>query len=431
MATHCSMAEAVALVRPTDRLGIPLGPGHPTSFLHALGERDDWERLDVFGALLLDLYALVTKPGVRYLSGFFGPAERLLLDSGANVEFIPADFRRFVTVAEQLAPRVVATSATPPDEHGVMSLSLHAGATVAEMRRAAADPDRLLLVEVNPHLPRTFGLPPEHPHTLHIDEVDVIVEGDRPPFVLEEPPPTDAERAIARHAARFVRDGTTLQTGIGGIPSMVVSMLAQGEGGDYGVHSEMFTTGLMRLHQSGKVTNRRKGVFTGFSVSTFALGTAELYAWLDGNDAVRFVPVDVVNAPHTVSRNHDLVSINGAMAVDLYGQIVADRLKGRQFSGIGGHEDFVAVSGLQLEDRSLVCLPATARVGDETVSRILQEVPPASTVTTPRHQVDVVITEHGVAELRGCTVRERAERLAAIAHPEFRAELEDAARRLR
>lgn len=431
MATEMTCEAAAALVRPDDSLGVPLGPGQPGSFLHALGERDDWAGLDVFGALLLDLYALFTKPGVRYLSGFYGPAERVLLDAGANIEFIPSDFRRFVTVAEQLKPRVVATAATPPDADGYMSLSLHVGATYGEMHRAAADPERLLVVEVNPNLPRTFGLPPEHPHRVHVDDVDVLVHGDRPLFVLEEPPASDVERAIAGYAAEFVKEGSTLQTGIGGIPSMVVSMLAEGDGGDYGIHSEMFTTGLMRLHKAGKVSNRRKGVFQGFSVSTFALGTADLYTWLDGNDEVRFVPVDVVNAPHTVSRNHDLVSINGALAIDLYGQIAADRVHGRQFSGIGGHEDFVAVSGLQLEDRSLVCLPATARMDGEVVSRIVGTLPLGTTITTPRHQLDIVITEYGVARCRGRTTRERALALAAIAHPDFRDELTEAARALR
>jgi acyl-CoA hydrolase len=264
-----------------------------------------------------------------------------------------------------------------------------------------------------------------------VDVVDVLIDGDRPPFPLEDPAPSDVERAIARHAATFVHDGTTLQTGIGGIPSSVVALLAEGDGGDYGVHSEMFTTGLMQLHRAGKVTNRHKGVFDGFSICTFALGTAELYEWLDANESVRFAPVDVVNAPHMVTANRDIVSINGAIAVDLFGQVVADRILGRQYSGIGGHEDFVMVSGLQLEDRSLVCLPSTAVMHGETVSRIVTAVPEGATVTSPRHQVDVVITEHGIAELRGRTMRERAESLAAVAHPEFRAALAAAAAELR
>src|SRR5262249_42721863 len=150
-------------------------------------------------------------------------------------------------------------------------------------------------------------------------------------------------------------DGCTLQTGIGGVPSSVVALLADQPGGDYGVHSEMFTTGLMRLHRAGKVTNERKGEFRGMSIATFALGTPELCHWLDDNRRARSLPVDVVNAPHTIALTHRVVSINGALAIDLYGQVAADRIGGRQFSGIGGHEDFVAQSGLELEDRSLIC----------------------------------------------------------------------------
>ena len=427
MARECSVEEAAALVRTTDTMAIPLGPGAPAAFLHALGERHDWEQLEVFGGLLLDVYALFTKPGVRYISGFFGPAERILLEMGATIEFVPADFRRFVMLAERFAPRVMTTTATPPDEHGNMSLSLHAGATVDELHRAAADPERIVLVEINPKLPRTLGIPPQFTHSLHVDEVDVIVPSDREPFVLPDGEPTDVERAIAAHARSFIADGCTLQTGIGGVPSTVVALLAEQGGGDYGVHSEMFTTGLMRLHQSGKVTNARKGEFRGMSIATFALGTPDLYAWLDGNPDVRFLPVQVVNAPHTIARNHQVVSINGALAVDLYGQIVADRINDRQFSGIGGHEDFVAQSGIELDDRSLICMPSTAKTLTGVTSRVLADLPPHTAVTTPRHQVDVVITEHGIAELRGRTMRERALALVEVAHPDFRDELRAAA----
>jgi acyl-CoA hydrolase len=430
-AREMSVADAAELVRATDSMVVPLGPGAPTALLHALGRRDDWIQLEVFGGLLLDLYALFSKPGVRYLSGFFGPAERVLIDAGADIEFVPADFRRFATLAEQFSPRVMTTTATPPDEHGNMSLSLHAGATVRELHRAAADPDRIVIVEANAQYPRTMGLPPEHSHALHVEEVDVIVPGDRPPYVLEDPPATDVEHAIAACARSFITDGCTLQSGIGGVPSSVISLLAHEDGGDYGVHSEMFTTGLMHLHQAGKVTNARKGQFDGVSIATFALGTAELYAWLDGNPDVRFLPVEVVNAPHVIARNHHLVSINGALAVDVLGQVVADRIAGRQYSGIGGHEDFVAQSGLELEDRSLVCLPSLASVKGETVSRILETLPPGTSVTTPRHQVDVVITEYGAAELRGRTTRERAVALAEIAHPDYRDRLRAAAATLR
>src|SRR6478735_4782592 len=228
-------AEAAAVVGPVDTLGIPLGPGQPAEFLHALGGRDDFTDLTVFGALLVDLYEVFTRPGVRYLSGFYGPAERFRVDSGARVEFVPADFRRFSRIAEQLSPRVVATVATPPDADGYLSLSLHAGATVDAIHRAGADPDRVLVVETNAKFPRTYGSE-LHPHRVHVDEIDVIVESDRDPFLLPDAEPSATDRAIAEFVRPLVPDGATLQTGIGGIPSTVVGLLADGDGDDYGIH---------------------------------------------------------------------------------------------------------------------------------------------------------------------------------------------------
>jgi acyl-CoA hydrolase len=418
-----SVEEAVSHLRSTDSLGVPLGPGQPGEFLHGLAARDDYESLTISGALLVDFYEIFSNPKVRHLSGFYGPIERMLLDAGANIEFVPSDFRRFEPLLERLSPRLMATVATPPDGDGFLSLSLHAGASVRELHRAGADPDRLLVVEMNPNFPRTHGLPPEHTHRLHVDEIDVLVESDRAPFVLEDPPATDVEVAIAGFARTFVTDGCTLQTGIGGIPSTVVGLLASEPGGDYGVHSEMFTTGLMHLQRSGKVTNQKGGAWDGFSVTTFAAGTQELYDWLDGNDEVRFLPVDLVNSRHRIAHNRKMVTINGALCVDLYGQVVADTIGPRQYSGIGGHEDFVSATGFELEDRSLVCLPSTAGVGDKVVSRIVAGLPEGWVITTPRHQLDVVVTEYGAAELRGGTVRERAMALAEISHPDFRDEL--------
>jgi acyl-CoA hydrolase len=422
------LSGAAALVRPRDTLALPLGPGIPSAFLHALGARTDFEALTVSCGLLLDWFELFTRTGVRLLSGFYGPIERALRDSGHDVHFVPADFRRFTTVLEAFAPRVMATTAAPPDADGWVSLSLHAGATVAELQRCGRDRERLLIVETNPGLPRTLGLPPEHPHRLHVDEIDVLIESDRALFELPDPPPTDLDRAIASHALAYVADGSTLQTGIGAIPSTIASLLAAGPGGDYGIHSEMFTTGLMHLHRAGKVTNR-KGVFDGVSVCTFALGTRELHEWLDGQKAVRFLPVEAVNAPEVIARNRQMISVNGALAVDLAGQVAADTVAGRQHSGVGGHEDFVGATGNSLAERSLVCLPSTTTSKDgRYISRIVASFGADMLVTTPRHQVDVVITEFGAAELFGRTVDERADALAAVAHPEFRETLRAAAR---
>ena len=430
MPQELTPSEAAALVRPVDRIGVPLGPGQPVELLHALGARTDWEDLEVLCAMFVDLYELPNRPGVRTRSTFFGPAERLCRDQGAAIEFIPADYRRWAPLLHARRPRVMCTATAPPDADGYLSLSLHAGSTVDELHAAGAADDRLLIVECSPHFPRTAGLDDAHPHRLHLDEVDVLVRTERTPVELADPPVTDVEARIAELAAGFVRDGSTLQTGFGSIPSMVAATLAVGPTDDLGVHSEMFTTGLMRLHQAGKVTNRQKGAFPGVSICTFAAGVAELYEWLDGRTDIAFLPVGLVNDPVTIAANRNMVTINGATAVDLTGQVSADTIGGVQWSGIGGHEDFVSGGGLEQDDRALVCLPSTTTVDGQLVSRIMPSLGEGAIVTTPRHQTDVVITEQGVAELRGLTVRERAIALAEIAHPSFRASLHAAAERL-
>jgi acyl-CoA hydrolase len=419
----CTASEAAARVRPQDTIGLGLGPANPDAFLTALGERDDWEHLVIGGALLLGYYGVLTKPGVSYRSGFFGPAERMLLAEGHDVELVPGGFRQFAPILARLAPRIMAVQGAPPDADGKVSLSLHFGATRDELIKAGRDPERLLVVEINPNLPRTCTLAPRFENTLPVELIDIMVETDGEPFVLADPLPSAEDDAIVGHALEYLTDGCTLQTGIGAVPNMVATKLAEGPGGGYGVHSEMFTTGLMRLHQAGKVTNDAKGVFDGVSVTTFALGSAELYRWLDANAEVAFLPVDVVNDPTVIGSNHNFVSINGALCLDLYGQVVADNIDGRQISGVGGHEDFVAGADLHLDTHSLICLPSTATVNGELRSRILPVLPAGAIVSTPRHHTGVVVTEHGSAELTALTVRERARALADIAHPDFRAEL--------
>ncbi|MGV0794671.1 acetyl-CoA hydrolase/transferase family protein [Mycolicibacterium sp. XJ1819] len=414
--------QAAARLRPADTLGMPLGPGQPPAVLRALGERDDWTDLRVYGALLAVGTELFSRPGVRYLSGFYGPLERALLGAGADIEFVPADFRRFGPLMEHQAPRVMTTVATPPDADGWCSLSLHAGGTVDELRRAGADPDRVLVVEASDAFPRTFGLGEKWRHALHVDEIDILVNSTEAPLTLPggDAEPTDVDKAIARHAVAFIPPGATLQTGIGSIPNQIATLLADGDGGEYGVHSEMFTDGCMRLHRAGKVTNNRKGQYAGVSVTTFAFGSAELYAWLNGNAEVAFLPVGIVNAPEVIGANHDMILINGALAIDVHGQVVADTIGGSQFSGVGGAEDFVAGAGLELSDRSLICLPSTFEKDGVLQSRIVPRFDAGALITTPRHHVDVIVTEYGAAELEGRTVRERAEALADIAHPRFR-----------
>ena len=179
----------------------------------------------------------------------------------------------------------------------------------------------------------------------------------------------------------------------------------------------------MRLHKAGKVTNAHKGSHVGYSVATFAMGSKELYQWLEGQEEVRFLPVEYVNTPMIIAANRNMRCINGALMVDLAGQVVADSIDGRQHSGIGGHEDFTSGGSFEADDRSMICMPSTVEVGGETLSRILATFAAGTLVTTPRHQLDIVITEYGAAEVSGLTVSDRAHALAEIAHPDFRAAL--------
>jgi len=295
--------------------------------------------------------------------------------------------------------------------------------------RAARDPERLLIVECSPHFPRTHALA-GHENHLDIADIDVIVYTDEYPTVFANDPGTPEDLQMAEHAAAFIPDGSTLQTGIGAVPNLVAQVLARGDGGDYGVHSEMFTDGLYQLIATGKVTNQKKSINLGVAVITFAAGTRDMYDFMDDNPTIGVAPVFDTNNPHVIAQNHRMVSINSALEVDLHGQIIADTLGPRQYSGVGGHQDFVEGTSLSLEHTSLICLQSTAVVEGELKSRIIGVMTPHSVVTSPRQLAGVIVTEYGAADLRGLTVRERAEALIQVAHPQFRDELSSTARLL-
>ncbi|MFT4050110.1 MAG: acetyl-CoA hydrolase/transferase C-terminal domain-containing protein [Solirubrobacterales bacterium] len=421
-------ADAAQLIEPVDQLASGLGPAWPPQLMALLGERDDWQELTVDGALLTAGTQLFSRDGTRYRSGFYGPLERYFASSGGNVEYVPADFRRFGPLLAEISPRVMCTAAAPPDADGYCSLSLHAGGTIPQMRAAGADPDRLLIVEVNEQFPRTFGLG-EHAHRLHVDEIDVLIRGEAAPTPVPSREVDATASQIAAHAIKHIADGSTLQTGIGAVPDAIAARLAEGAGGDYGIHTEMFNDGLMKLQQSGKVTNQ-KGLNDGVSVCTFALGSRELYDWLHENSEVAFLPVDQINDPVIMDRNRQMVTVNGALTIDLYGQVVADTLAGAQFSGTGGGEDFVSGPAYVEDGNSLLCFASTGGHDEARVSRILPELPAGTIVTTPRHQLDIVVTEYGSVDIATMTVAERARAIASIAHPDYRDELERAAAKI-
>jgi acyl-CoA hydrolase len=425
-ARELSVHEAAALVRPRDAIGFGIITGTPTALFRALGERSDWEDLTFCGGLSLGSPEVFLHPNVHYRVNFFGGNERALMVRGADVQHVPSFFRHFGLLIQQLNPRVMMAPVSMPDEHGRVSLSLYNGATLDELIRAGRDPERLLIVEASPHFPRTHALV-GHENTLDMHDIDVITFTDEQPTIFANEPGAPEDLKIAEFAAQLIPDGATLQTGIGAVPNIVARMLAQGDGGEYGVHSEMFTDGLYELMASGKATNSKKSINRGTSVITFAAGTRAMYDFLDDNPDIGVAPVTYTNDPHVIAQNHRMVSINSALEVDLHGQIVADTIGARQFSGVGGHMDFTEGTSLSLEHASLICLQSTAVVGGVLRSRIIGDMTPLSTVTSPRHVAGVIVTEYGSANLRGLTVHERAAALTQIAHPQFRDELTAAA----
>lgn len=416
------LAEAALLVRPEDTLLCGFAGGQPAGLLEAIGARRDLEHVRLFTGLLTRPYAFLQNPGIEVLSGFFGPMERLARSMGARVQYLPGDFHGLERLALRTRPRVVLAVVSPPDADGWVTFGTHAGASFTAFLEAARDPERLALAEVNRHMPRVRGLAALGGHRVRLADVDGWVEHDAELVALPASEVTATDRAIATHVIARVPDGATLQFGIGAVPDEIAHVLAEGSRGDFGIHTEMLSDGVMRLHRHGKVANQ-KGLYDGTSVATFALGSADLYRWLDDNPDVALLPVSAVNEPSLLRRLHRFVSVNAALAVDLRGQIAADHVGGRQYSGVGGHESFVMGASEAPGGNSFVCLPSTVTVGGKRISTIVAHLPDTMTVTTPRHHTQWVVTEHGAVDLSLLGDVERARALVEIAHPDFRDEL--------
>ena len=421
-ARRVDLARLAARLVEVDAVATGLATGQARAVLRAIGPREPSRPLTVYGALLAEPYAFLRDPHVRVVSGFFGPIERMARQAGLGVEFLPADFHGLERLTRELRPAAVATIVTPPDDDGFCSFGVHAAATAGPFREAGADPDRLAIAEVNPAMPWVDGLPAYGGNKVHLSEIDVLIEDDTPLVTVPYVEPGAEERAIAAHVAELVAPGATLQFGIGGVPNALGELLAALPAGDYCIHTEMMTDGIMRLHQAGKVTNR-KGVDDGLSIATFAAGTADLYRWLDRNPIVRMLPVSAVNDPARMAQTRQFTSINAALAIDLHGQVVADSIAGVQYSGIGGHETFTMGGRQAPGGKSILCLRSSVTVAGERRSTIVAEHPAGTLITTPRHQLQYVVTEWGIADVDQLTDTARARALAAIAHPDFRATL--------
>ena len=413
------LETAARLVLPRDSVLCGFVAGQPVGFLEALGARTDLVDVVLHTGLLTRPFALLQNPGVRVVSGFFGPIERMARASGARVSYLPADFDGLERLALRLKPRVALAVTSPPDREGWLSFGAHAGASFRPFLEAARDPERLAIAEVNPRMPRVDGLPEFGRNRIHLSEVDAWVAHDAELVSLPPESPSPEDLAIARRVCNQIEPGAILQFGIGSIPDEIARILAEGPAGGFGIHTEMISDGVMRLHQAGKVTNR-KPLYDGFSVATFALGSSKLYGWLDDNPFVRMLPVCEVNGASVLSRLPRLTSINGALSIDLAGQVAADWVGGRQYSGAGGHESFTSGAAAAAGGQSFLCLKSTARQGGARVSSIVAAFPEGARVTTPRHHVQHVVTEHGSVDLSAQNDDERPLALIELAHPDFR-----------
>lgn len=385
---------------------------------------DRVENVRVFSCLTLKPYDFYMKREMKghfeLASWFHAPGSREALKNGVGtVTYVPNMLHRAATDRIYARrPDIFFGTCTPPDKHGFVSLSL--GITYEQDIIEAA---RVVVLEVNPRLPRTLG-----DTQVHVSKVDAFVLNDQEVPSLPSPVPSPTDLAIGAHIADLVEDGATIQLGIGGIPN--AAALALKDKKDLGVHTEMFVDSIMELYEMGVITNTKKALKRGKFVTTFAMGSRKLYDWLDDNVAVEFIRGNWVNNPAVVSQNSKMVSINTCISVDLTGQVASESIGANQYSGTGGQSDTAqgAVAGFDGLGKSIIACASTARGGK--VSTIVPMLPEGSAVTLHRSHVDHVVTEHGVARLRGKTVRERAQELIAIAHPDFRADLTAKARAL-
>ncbi|MBL8785840.1 MAG: acetyl-CoA hydrolase/transferase family protein [Deltaproteobacteria bacterium] len=408
-----SAADVIALVRSGDRVFIHGAAATPTPLLDALAARRDLEGVNLYHLHLAGPATFLDNPGLRSNSLFAGPNVRKAIDEG-RAEFIPIFLSDIPHVfRDGLIPLDVAiVQVSPPDAHGNCTLG-----TSVDTAKSAVESARIVLAEINDQMPRTHGNT-----ALPLSRITAFVKTDRPLHEAPPAPQTEIEAAIGDLIAGLIEDGSTLQMGIGAIPDAVLSRL--GDKHELGIHTEMFSDGLIPLIEGGVVTNRQKEVHAGRTVTSFVSGTRRLFDFVHDNLGIEFHPCDRTNDTALIRKNPRVVAINACLEVDLSGQVCADSLGFRVFSGIGGQMDFIRAATLSRGGKAILALPSTASNG--ALSRIVPALKEGAGVVTTRGHVHWLVTEHGAVNLHGLTLRQRAERLIAIAHPDFRTELRTA-----
>ncbi len=345
----------------------------------------------------------------RHVSNFLSANSREVIERREG-DFFPAYFKDVPSMIGSDIPCDVAVfQVTPPNAEGYCSLGVS-----CDYAKAAIHAAKTVIVETNELMPFTYG-----DTMVHVSQVDYIIPCAYHLQELHLPAPGSVELAIGHNCASLVADGSTLQLGIGAIPDAVLQSLA--DKNDLGIHSEMFSGGVMELMKSGVINGRRKTLHRGKAVVTFIMGPRELYDFVDENPDVEFHPVDYVNNPLVIAKNDRMISINSCLEVDLQGQVSSETIGMRQYSGIGGQVDFIRGASLAREGKAIIAMRSTAAGGK--ISRIKPFLTPGAAVSTSRNDVDYIVTEYGVARLKGRTLQHRAEDLIRIAHPDYRPQL--------
>lgn len=408
--------KAVDFIKSGERLVIGHACGEPSYLVETMvSKAEQYENVEIVHMVAMGK-AGYAQPGMekhfRHNALFVGGTTRKAVEEG-RADYTPCFFYRIPELFTNgsLPVDVALVQATAPDDNGNMSLGISVDYTLPAAKAA-----KKVIVQVNHELPRTGG-----DSCINVSDANVVavVEHDAPIIELAPPKIGEVERAIGANCAKLIHDGDTLQLGIGAIPDAVLLFLKDKK--DLGIHSEMFSDGVVELAEAGVITNAKKNTHTGKYVANFLMGTKRLYDFVNNNPDVEMYPVDYVNNPVIIGREDNMVSINSCVQIDLMGQAASESIGYKQISGVGGQVDFIRGAAMAKNGRAILAFPSTAAKG--TVSKIVPLLDEGAAVTTSRNDVDYAVTEFGIAKLSGKTLKERAHALIEIAHPNFRDDL--------
>ena len=407
--------EAISYIKSGDRVVTGHAAGEPTYLIDTLVDNYEmYENVEICH-LVSTGEGKYTRPEMKghfVFNGFFlGSGNRDAVARG-QANYSPGFFHEIPKLFREVLPVDVAlVMVSKPDKHGFCSFG-----TSSDYTKPVSDCAKIVIAQVNEFMPRTFG-----GNLIHVRDIDFIVEHSEPINEMQPAKVGILEKKIGKYCSTLIKDGDCLQLGIGSIPESVLPFLWDKK--NLGLHTEMASDGIIDLMLAGVINNKLKAVEPGRSVITFVMGTRRLYDFIDDNPEISMNPVDYVNDPVVIAKNDNVVSINSCIQVDLMGQVVSESIGLKQFSGVGGQVDFVRGAAMSKGGRSIIAMLSTARGG--TVSRIVPFIDKGAAVTTSRNDVHYVITEYGIALLKGKTLKDRARELIKIAHPKFRPELKE------